>query len=246
MDGTDDILWRSLWADDESHLEESKNNRRHLRSAPHLPGISPLRSRPCSNTARDVASARGKPRLRNSSLSKWGNWNRVQPAPLRSRKSRPDATRPVPSHCLRSGRYASARRWIGRPDPVDGQTRPAGSGVSSQLPLCRGAGKVGRHCQSSHPVTDCRVGTVTVPGTFLFGTSRAGGTTEVGDGRCLRPSLNPEDEPSWGSRTGTCEVIKGVTANFARSKRVKTLCPSAAQKQSLTSQGCPVSRPSRT
>lgn len=50
----------------------------------------------------------------------------------------------------------------------------------------------------------------------------------------------------WGSRTGTCEVIKGVTANFARSKRVKTLCPSAARKQSLTAQGCPVSRPSRT
>lgn len=135
MDGTDDIFWRSLWADDESHLEESNyNNRRHLRSAPHLPGISPLRSRPCSNTARDVASARGKPRLRNSSLSMWGNWNRTQPAPLRSRKSRPDATRPVPSHCLRSGRYASARRWIGRPDPVDPEF----------LPSCRYVGGRGR------------------------------------------------------------------------------------------------------
>lgn len=135
MDGTDDIFWRSLWADDESYLEESNyNNRRHLRSAPHLPGISPLRSRPCSNTARDVASARGKPRLRNSSLSMWGNWNRTQPAPLRSRKSRPDATRPVPSHCLRSGRYASARRWIGRPDPLDPEF----------LPSCRYVGGRGR------------------------------------------------------------------------------------------------------
>lgn len=191
MDGTDDIFWRSLWADDESHLEESKNNRRHLRSAPRLPGISPLRSRPCSNTARDVASARGKPRLRNSSLSKWGNWNRTQPAPLRSRKSRPDATRPVPSHCLRSGRYASARRWIGRPDPLD-------PGVSSQLPLCRGAGKVGRHCRSSHPVTDCRMGTVTVPATFLFGASRAGGTTAgVFDHPCT-PRLSPPGAPALG------------------------------------------------
>lgn len=151
MDGTDDIFWRSLWADDESHLEESKNNRRHLRSAPHLPGISPLRSRPCSNTARDVASARGKPRLRNSSLSMWGNWNRTQPAPLRSRKSRPDATRPVPSHCLRSGRYASARRWIGRPDPVDGQTRPAGSGSLFPAAAMSGGGEGGKALSEQSP-----------------------------------------------------------------------------------------------
>lgn len=240
MDGTDDIFWRSLWADDESHLEESKNNRRHL------PGISPVRSRPCSNTARDVASARGKPRLRNSSLSKWGNWNRTQPAPLRSRKSHPDATRPVPSHCLRSGRYASARRWIGRPDPVDRQTRPAGSGSLFPAAAMSGGGEGGKALSEQSPSDRLPRGTVTVPATFLFGASRAGGTTEVGDGRCLRPSLHPEVEPSWGSRTGTCEVIKGVTANFARSKRVKTLCPSAARKQSLTAQGCPVSRPSRT
>lgn len=241
MDGTDDIFWRSLWADDESHLEESKNNRRHLRSAPHLPGISPLRSRPCSNTARDVASARGKPRLRNSSLSMWGNWNRTQPAPLRSRKSRPDATRPVPSHCLRSGRYASARRWIG--GSAD-QTR----WIRSFFPAAAmsGGGEGGKALSEQSPSDRLPRGTVTVPATFLFGASRAGGTTEVGDGRCLRPSLHPEVEPSWGSRTGTCEVIKGVTANFARSKRVKTLCPSAARKQSLTAQGCPVSRPSRT
>lgn len=203
MDGTDDIFWRSLWADDESHLEESNyNNRRHLRSAPHLPGISPLRSRPCSNTARDVASARGKPRLRNSSLSKWGNWNRTQPAPLRSRKSRPDATRPVPSHCLRSGRYASARRWIGRPDPVDGQTRPAGSGVSSQLPLCRGAGKVGRHCRSSHPVTDCRVGpSQCLPRSSLalpvLGGRRRWATAGVFDHPCT-PRLSPPGAPALG------------------------------------------------
>lgn len=164
----------------------------------------------------------------------------------------PDAASPppeqeVPPRCHPARPIAlSAFRALCFCAPVDRQTRPAGSGVSSQLPLCRGAGKVGRHCRSSHPVTDCRVGTVTVPATFLFGASRAGGTTEVGDGRCLRPSLHPEVEPSWGSRTGTCEVIKGVTANFARSKRVKTLCPSAARKQSLTAQGCPVSRPSRT
>lgn len=166
----------------------------------------------------------------------------------------PPPEQEVPPRCHPARPIAlSAFRALCFCAPVDRQTRPGGWAdqtrwIRSFFPAAAmsGGGEGGKALSEQSPSDRLPRGTVTVPATFLFGASRAGGTTEVGDGRCLRPSLHPEVEPSWGSRTGTCEVIKGVTANFARSKRVKTLCPSAARKQSLTAQGCPVSRPSRT